>query len=60
MSEFYKTTLVIWSKEDPKDFSLEDLMKQYVSYRSSRKSVDPYYDPHCDYSDYFESEQGNS
>jgi hypothetical protein len=57
MSDFYRTTLVIWTKEDPANLTPEELVHNYISYRSSRKSDDPSNDPHCDFSEYFNDEK---
>lgn len=61
MKKLYKTTLIFWSETDPTTLSLNELLDTgYVSYKSMRFIEDPYLDPHCDFSEYFEDADGNS
>jgi hypothetical protein len=55
--KFYRTTVVIWTKEDPSEKNPLDIlenMEYHVSYRNSREMNEPLLDPHYDHSDFFE------
>lgn len=61
MNKLFRTTLVVWTKNDPKDLSVEQIVEEgYVSYRNSRETNDPQLDPHCDFSQYFDEYNRNS
>jgi hypothetical protein len=61
MKKLYKTTLIIWSETDPNSQPLNQLIDSgYISYKSIRCTENPYLDPHCDFSEYFEDADGNS
>ena len=63
MKPLFKTTIVIWSKKDPRDLELVDLAMaadcgtSYCSTIDCGKVEDPSADPDCDGTEFFEEEK---
>lgn len=59
--KFYRTTIVVWTDYDPLDVDLNTIISDgYISFQSKRHVPNPYLDPHCDYSEYFDDYNRNS
>jgi len=61
-TNLFRTTLVVWTKNDTKDLSVEEIVQQgHVSYNNCREvNYEPHLDPHYDSSDFFENANRNS